>query len=231
MAVFYAKDNTAIDVAEVEAIIDNYVDNNPGRIFERVNQHIQEQQQRDETERLEAGFNNPVEVPIADHTAVKGPADAPITIVEFSEFECPFCKRVYPTLQQLYDDYEGQIRWAYRHNPLPFHEQAIPAAQAAQAALMQDKFWEFHDELYQNQDSLGEKLYVEIAEKLGLDVEQFNADRNSEEVAAQVEADLQTAQEIGAQGTPYVVVGGVPVSGAQPYQNFAAIVDRLLSQE
>lgn len=220
-----------VNEAAVVEIVEKYVQENPGKIFETINAHLQRQQAEQEQNRVQASFENPVEDMLFDWTPVRGPENAPITIIEYSEFQCPFCKRVAPTLEQLYKKYEGQVRWAYRNNVLPFHEQAEPAAKAALAANIQGKFWEYHSALYENQQSLGEDLYVKIATDLGLDVKKFNEDRASEKVAKWLEADMEQARKVGAQGTPYVLINGIAVSGAQPLENFDAIVKRLLNQQ
>lgn len=220
-----------VSEAAVYEIVEKYVQENPGKIFTTINDHLQKQQAMQEQDRVQASFDNPVEDQLFDWTPVKGAEDAEILLIEYSEFQCPFCKRVAPTLEQLFNKYEGKIRWAYRNNVLPFHDQAEPAAKAALAANIQGKFWEYHNGLYENQQSLGEDLYVKLAEALGLDVEKFNADRNSEEVAKWLEADMEQARKVGAQGTPYVLINGVAVSGAQPLENFDAVVQRLLNQQ
>lgn len=220
-----------VSEAAVYEVVEKYVQENPGKIFDTINAHLQRQQAEQESARVQASFDSPVDDKLFDWTPVKGPESAEILVIEYSEFQCPFCKRVAPTLEQLYNKYEGNIRWAYRNNVLPFHEQAEPAAKAALAANIQGKFWEYHNGLYENQQSLGEDLYVKLATDLGLDVKKFNEDRNSEKVAKWLEADMEQARKVGAQGTPYVLINGVAVSGAQPFENFDAIVKRLLGQQ
>lgn len=220
-----------VSEAAVYEVVEKYVQENPGKIFDTINAHLQRQQAEQEQNRVQASFDNPVDDKLFDWTPVKGAESAEILVIEYSEFQCPFCKRVAPTLEQLYKKYEGNIRWAYRNNVLPFHEQAEPAAKAALAANIQGKFWEYHNGLYENQQSLGEDLYVKLATDIGLDVKKFNEDRNSEKVAKWLEADMEQARKVGAQGTPYVLINGVAVSGAQPFENFDAIVKRLLGQQ
>jgi len=170
------------------------------------------------------------EVEIGD-SPVRGAADAPVTIVEFSDFQCPYCGRVGPTLERLLEEYPGQVRVVYKHLPLSFHEHALPAAKAAVAAGRQGKFWEMHDALFASQRQLGEEKYRELAEELGLDVEQFERDYKSEEVAMEVAQDMNQARKLGVTGTPGFFVNGRFSSGAKPYQSFKTMVDAALERE
>jgi protein-disulfide isomerase len=168
------------------------------------------------------------DIPIGD-SPVRGAADAPITIVEFSDFQCPYCGRVHPTLEQLLREYPDQVRIVYKHLPLSFHTEALPAAKASIAAGQQGKFWEMHDALFANQRALGEDKYLEIAADLGLDVEQFKKDLRSERVASEVARDMNEARKLGVTGTPGFFVNGRFSSGAKPYASFKAMVEQALA--
>jgi len=203
--------------AEVEAIVADYIAHNGAAILDAIDRYQNELQMQ--------AFKDAIK----EHNAVRGAADAPVTIVEFGEFECPFCKRVQPTVEQILADYDGQVRHVYKHYTLPFHSNAVPAAQAAQAAHLQGKFWEFSELLWERTDRLSEATYAEIADEIGLDVPQFNADRNSNRVAELVAMDQQDAAAAGARGTPYFLINGTPVSGAQPYEAFKQAIDAALT--
>jgi protein-disulfide isomerase len=157
--------------------------------------------------------------------AGRGDASAPVIIVVFSDFQCPFCARVLPTLDQLDKDYPGKIRLYFRHNPLPFHQDAALAAQAAVAAEKQGKFWDMHDKLFANQEKLNKDDLVGYAREIGLDMTKFSADLESAEAKQRVEADLELAKKLGIQGTPNFLINGRPVRGAVPLQQFKKVVD------
>lgn len=156
---------------------------------------------------------------------MKGAADGVVTIVEFSDFQCPFCSRVNPTIAQIVEEYPDQVRIFFKQMPLGFHDRAEPAARAALAAHNQGKFWEMHDLMFENQRALTDENFVAWAEELGLDIEQFQADYESDELRELVQADLATAQEIGVRGTPNFYINGVNVRGAQPFANFQSVID------
>jgi protein-disulfide isomerase len=158
----------------------------------------------------------------------KGAEGARVTIVEFSDFQCPYCGRVSPTLERLLTEYPEDVRIVYKHLPLSIHAQALPAAKAAVAAGRQGKFWEMHDLLFQNQTALGDARYVELAKSLGLDAARFEQDYRSPEVAAEVARDMNEARRLGVTGTPGFFVNGRFASGARPYESFKAMVDAAL---
>jgi protein-disulfide isomerase len=166
-------------------------------------------------------------VPVEPADAVKGPTDALVTIVEFSEFQCPFCKRVGPTLKQVTDKYGKDVRIVFKHNPLPFHKDAPSASKAALAAGAQGKFWEMHDKLFENQQALDDATIEKHAQELGLNVAKFKADWKSDKFQAQIAADQKLAQQIGAGGTPNFFINGRKLVGAQPFDSF----DKLIGEE
>lgn len=169
-------------------------------------------------------------VTLAANDPVKGPASAPITIVEFSEFQCPFCSRVGPTLKQIQETYGDKVRIAFRDYILPMHNRAKPAAEAAQCANEQGKFWEFHDGLFANQQKLSDDDFKNLATSLGLDMEKFNACYGSNKYRADVEADMAEGAKLGVKGTPAFFVNGRFLSGAQPFDAFKAIIDEELAR-
>jgi protein-disulfide isomerase len=156
---------------------------------------------------------------------VRGPADAPVEIIEFSDFQCPFCGRVKPTLDRLRKQYEGRIKIVFRNFPLTsIHPQAYSAAEAAECARRQGKFWEYHDALFANQRALTPDDLKKHAADLGLDTAAFAACLDGGQAKARVDADLDAAQALGLTSTPAFFVNGRFLSGAQPYEAFDKIV-------
>ena len=160
---------------------------------------------------------------------VLGPKNAPVTIVEWSDFQCPFCGRVEPTLQQLRQEYQGKIRLAWKNQPLSFHQNAMPAAEAAMAAHEQGKFWEYHDALFKRQGELSPDLYDSVARQLGLDLNRFHASIQSHKHAGHIQADMAAGSAVGAQGTPTFFINGKKLVGAQPLEAFKQLIDAELA--
>lgn len=160
-----------------------------------------------------------------------GPKNASVTLVEFSDFQCPFCKRVSPTLEQLVKNYPGKIRRVWRHYPLSFHQDADRMAQASECAFEQGKFWEYHDKLFETQEgSHDEATLVRLAGDLSLDKKKFEKCLTGGKYKELVQKDQARGQQVGVSGTPAVFVNGKLVSGAQPYENFDQIVKAELSK-
>ncbi len=156
---------------------------------------------------------------------IKGPKDALVTIVQFSDFQCPFCSRVEPTIDKVMSEYKGKVRVAWRDLPLPFHQNAMPSAIAARAAGEQGKFWEMHDKLFTNQQNLDRPSLEKYAQELGLNMGKFKAALDQQKFKADIEKDAQMGNKIGANGTPAFFVNGTFLSGAQPFENFKARID------
>lgn len=160
----------------------------------------------------------------------KGPADALVTIIEFSEFQCPFCSRVLPTLDKIQKEYGDKVRIVFKHNPLPFHKDAPLASQAALAAGKQGKFWQMHDVLFQNQRALKADNINGYAKEIGLNMDTFAKDLNSDSVKKQVAADQALAKQLNARGTPHFFVNGRRLRGAQPFPSFKKLIDEMLKK-
>ena len=153
-----------------------------------------------------------------DDDAVRGEEDAPVTIIEFSDFQCPFCERFYSqTLPQLEEEYisTGKVKLVYRDFPLSFHQEAQPAAEAAECAGEQGKYWEMHDKIFENQASLSNANYKKWAIDIGLNTAKFNTCLDSGAMASEVQKDFTDGQASGVQGTPAFFVNGKLVSGAR----------------
>jgi protein-disulfide isomerase len=161
----------------------------------------------------------------------KGPATAPIEIVEFSDFQCPYCLRVTPTVNQVLKAYGDRIRFVYRHYPLPNHPNARPAAEAAVCAADQGKFWPYHDRLFEDPSKLGQSELKRDAADLGLDTAKFDACVDSHKFKTTVDADLQAGLEAGVDGTPAFFINGRMISGAQPFDVFKRIIDEELEMK
>jgi predicted DsbA family dithiol-disulfide isomerase len=155
----------------------------------------------------------------------KGPKDAPVTMIEFSDFQCPYCGRVAPVLKQLEDKYGDKLRLVFRNYPLPMHPQAPKAAEAAACAGDQDKFWEMHDRLFAQQDKLQVADLKAAAAELGLDAKAFDACLDSGKHEAAWKDDQKEGDGYGVSATPWFFINGRALSGAQPYENFARVID------
>ena len=154
-----------------------------------------------------------------------GPDDAKVTVVEFSDFQCPYCSRVYPTLLRLRQEYGDDVRIVFKHMPLAIHSKAPAAHAAAEAAKLQGQFWPMHDKIFAGQRVLSDAQYVAWAKEIGLDVEQFKQDAASKAVKDRVAADLAEAEKLGVTGTPAFFINGRFLSGAQPFASFKRVVD------
>ncbi|MFW6369285.1 MAG: DsbA family protein, partial [Myxococcota bacterium] len=160
-----------------------------------------------------------------DNAWFKGSEDALVTIVEFSNFQCGFCGRVQGTLKQLLEEYGDKVRLAFMHMPLPNMPDTMIAAQANEAAGAQGKFWEYHEKLFENPRALDRENLESYAEELGLDMERFRADLDNEVHKAKVEQHVRTGQSLGVRGTPGFFINGRSLRGAQPIENFKAVID------
>jgi protein-disulfide isomerase len=165
----------------------------------------------------------------AANGASKGSATAPIEIIEFSDFQCPYCQRVNPTVERVLSTYGDRIHFVYRHFPLANHPDAKPAAEASQCADEQGKFWPYHDKLFASPSRLNEPDLKQHAAELGLDAPRFNACVESHKYKAQVELDMRAGEEAGVNGTPAFFINGRMISGAQPFEAFKQIIDEELA--
>jgi protein-disulfide isomerase len=160
---------------------------------------------------------------------IQGAAEAKVTIIEWADFQCPYCGRVGPTLDQIMTEYGDDVRIVFKHLPLSFHDKANGAHQAAEAAHQQGQFWGMHDLIFANQRALSEANYLRYATEMGLDLKQFKADMASSKVQSQIDADLKVAQSLGVTGTPTFIINGKKLSGAQPFPAFKSMIDAELA--
>jgi protein-disulfide isomerase len=171
-----------------------------------------------------------VEVAVADGTPARGPVDAPIVLVEYTDFQCPFCTRIQPTLNELMKRYDGQIRHVFKNLPLPMHAEAQLAGAASLCAQDQGKFWEYRDWLFANQRTLSRDSMVAKAGDFGMDAEVFTSCIDRGRHLAVVRADMAEANSFGITGTPGFLINGRVLTGAQPIEEFEAIIDQELER-
>ncbi|MFB6212576.1 MAG: DsbA family protein [Candidatus Magasanikbacteria bacterium] len=170
-----------------------------------------------------------------DH--VKGSLDAPVKVIEYSDFECPFCQRFHPTMEKIKKEYGDKVAWVYRHFPLPrLHPSAKKAAEASEcvASLQgEDAFWSFADKLFANQDQLGSGAIEKYAQEVGVEKSKLNQCLDSDKFVDLVNKHKQNAAKAGARGTPYTILVSdgkyVPINGAQPYSRVSQEIDKLLN--
>jgi protein-disulfide isomerase len=162
----------------------------------------------------------------------RGPDDAAVTIIEFSDFQCPYCQRAVPTIDQILEKYPTQVRVVFRHLPLDtIHDRAQPAAEAAVCAGNQEKFWDYHDVLFANNRALSDEDLERYAAEMGLEMEAFKRCVSERESQAVVDIDAAAAEALGLTGTPAFFVNGIPMTGAQPLEKFSAIIDEELARQ
>ncbi len=166
-------------------------------------------------------------LPSSEH--VRGSDTAKVTITEFSDFQCPYCGNAQPVLEEILKNYQGKVKLVYKHFPLQFHQYAEKAAEASECAADQGKFWEYHDLLFGNQDSLTKSDLKNYAEQIGLDMDKFNSCLDSGIMAERVKNDLNEGIKLGVSGTPAFFINGQKVIGAQPYFVFQSAIERALS--
>lgn len=172
------------------------------------------------------------DVPI-DDDPILGPEDAAITIIEFSDFECPYCRKWHSEVYgRLFEDYPDQVRLVFRDFPLDsIHANAIPSAEAANCAYEQGSFWEFHDKLFSMEMGLSPNAYQQYAQDLGLDLDAFDECVETRRYRDEVQSDYNYASQLGVRSTPTFFVNGIALVGAQPYEVFQQLIDQELAGE
>ncbi len=167
-------------------------------------------------------------VPIGN-APVKGDKSAKVTIVQVSDFQCPFCSRVEPTVDQITRTYGKDVRVVWKNNPLPFHNNAMPAAEVAMAANADGKFWPMHDLLFKNQQALTRPDLEKYAAQVGVSASLVKDALDNNKYQAAIKADQDEAAKFGARGTPAFFINGRPLSGAQPFESFKKVIDEELA--
>jgi len=204
------------------------------QIADRIKAYLEQQGQQKARQELFAKLEEkykvekklePIRVEVASTGPAKGPATAPVTIVEFSDFQCPYCGKLTPTLKQVEEKYGDKVRIVFRQFPLNFHPFAQKAAEASLCAADQNKFWEMHDALFANQQALAVEQLKAKATELGLNAEQFNSCLDSGKTAAVIQADVKDGAAAGVNGTPAMFINGRFINGAVPLEQITSVID------
>jgi protein-disulfide isomerase len=215
------------------------------QIKERINAYIQSMKRQEMVNNYLAKLtqSNPVEVYFTKprmevavdigQAPVYGKADAPVTIIEYSDFQCPFCSRGAETVTQIKQKYGNKVKIAFKHFPLPMHQDAKPAAEASMCVNEQgsDKFWKFHDIAFKNQEKLDKASLEKYAKDSGADVKKYNDCLNSKKYTSFVQKDMEQGEKIGVRSTPTFFVNGQMISGAVPIETFSETIDDELSKK
>ena len=164
-----------------------------------------------------------------DPERIRGDKNAPITMIEFTDFQCPFCEQSYDVVKQLLKKYEGKVRLSFRDLPLREangeDSEVAGKADAARCAQEQGKFWEYHDQLFENQDANGMRVFQEYAENLGMDMAKFNACLDARTYRDPIQKDLREAISLAIPGTPFFYINGIPLNGFHPLKDFDEIIE------
>lgn len=217
------------------------IEKDPAKFIEIVNKAAQDAQkgqaekaQEDEKKSRDEEFKNPLKPEIEEGRVVFGNKNAPITIVEYSDFQCPYCSRGFQTMQEVKKEYGDKVRIIFKHLPLDFHPLAMPAAKYFEAIAKQspEKAEKFHDTVFSNQGMLkdkGEAYFKEVAKKVGADLKKVETDIKDESIAKKIEKDMEEARKFNMSGTPGFIINGVSLRGAYPFPEFKKIIDQHLA--
>jgi protein-disulfide isomerase len=239
-----AEKQTAVGDEELLAFYEENKEHMGGVAFEemesRIRMHLEQQRgktaakQYIEALRASASVEIYLDAPrveVEAKGASMGPDDAPVTIVEFSDYQCPYCSRAEPVVQQVLERYPSQVRFVFRHFPLEqIHPLARGAAEAAACANEQGRFWEFHGKLFASGAKLDAESLQQYASDLELDLEAFQACVDERRFQAAIEADLVAGRQAGVTGTPVFFVNGIRMSGARPLEDFVSTIEKELRQ-
>ncbi len=224
------------------SIVFSAIEKDPKGFFETVKKaqenyarQAQQDMMEDEQKKRDDEFANPLKPAVEDGRVIFGPKEAKVTIVEYSDFECPYCSRGYQTVKEVMKNYPKDVRIVFKHLPLDFHPKALPAAKYFEAIALQDhkKAEKFHDAIFQNQDKLkkdGEAFLKSAAKNLGVDMKKLEQDLDKESVMTRINADVEEAKKFQISGTPGFIINGVSLRGAYPYDEFKQIIDRHLQK-
>ena len=223
------------------SIVFTAIEKDPVKFIEVVNKAAQDAQrtageraQEDEKKSRDEEYKNPLKPEVQDGRVIFGKKDAPVTIVEYSDFQCPFCSKGYQTMRQVEKEYGDKVRIVFKHLPLDFHPLAMPAARHFEAIAMQshEKAEKFHNMVFESQAQMkdkGEKLFAEIEKKLGVDMKKLEADLKSDAVTKNIDSDMAEAKKFNMSGTPGFIINGVALRGAYPFSEFKTIIDQHLA--
>lgn len=184
--------------------------------------------QNDDTNNLKKDvISGPVDIKINKDDRILGDKDAPVTIVEFSDLQCPYCAKFHATMNQVARDFKGQVRWVYRHFPLSSHPFAKKAALATECAGEQGKFWEYTNSLFENQSKINNDFLKEAAQDLNLDTGKFNKCLDDEKYLSKVNDDIAEGKKAGVTGTPASFINGKMIKGAESYDTVKRMIEEL----
>jgi len=235
----------AMTEGDLKAFYDAHVQQMPGpyaEIQDRLRQYMQNQRRDQRFQEYVASLRTAshveislpppalARVEVAAIGPARGPVGAPVTIVVFSDFQCPFCAQANPTIQQVLETYGDRVQLVFRDFPLAIHPLAEKAAEAGHCAEEQGKFWEMHDRLFANQDHLDVADLNGHARQIGLDGAKFDACLDSGRMADRVQANLEAGEKAGVDGTPAFFINGVVLTGAQPFGEFKRLIDAELAR-
>ena len=240
------EENATVSDADISSFYEENKNRFRGKPLEQVKEAVKAQlvksQQREAMNSLVEQLRNQASVDVAleapelprlevaiGSNPPQGPESAPITIVEFADYECPYCTRGYNTMKQVMETYDGKVKWYFRDFPLSFHRNAVGYSVAANCAGVQGKYWEMHDLILEKQKTIAKEGGVEgFAETLGLDTAAFATCIADEAGPKRVMEDMAAGQAVGVSGTPAYFINGIMVSGAQPFENFESVIEREL---
>jgi protein-disulfide isomerase len=218
------------------------IEKDPEQFIEVVNKAAQNAQKKaqekamaDEGKKRDEEFKNPLKPAIDDSRILLGNKDAKVTIVEYSDFECPYCSKGYATIEEVMKAYPNDVRVEYKHLPLDFHPMAMPAARYFEAVAMQgmDKATKFYKLVFENQGELRAKkdaFLKDCAKKAGADLKKVEKDLTSEAITKRIETDMEEAKKFEFSGTPGFLINGVSLKGAYPFSEFKTIIDKHLGK-
>lgn len=213
--------STSPSSSQLEGQVLDIIRSNPDVVIEAI-QAYQAEQQAEAQSQILAQYEVALEGIAADPTSeigqspIAGSEDLQYVLYEFSDFECPFCGRSQPVISEFLDKHPD-VTLVFKHFPLvQIHPQAMPAAEASWAAQQQDKFWDYHDALFANQDRLGDRYYRQLATELNLNMSRFERDRQA--AAESIRSDIELGEAIGLNGTPFFTLNGIPIPGAVPLE-------------
>ncbi|MGZ3695763.1 MAG: DsbA family protein [Bdellovibrionota bacterium] len=197
---------------------------------------MREKAEKEAEAKREVEFKNPLKPVIDEKRSFMGPANAPVTIVEYTDFQCPYCGGGYQTIEQVKKAYGDKVRIFVKNLPLPMHPMAIPAAKRFEALKMQDPkmAWAYYNEVFSNQEQLNQeevKFLDAVAKKVGANMAKLKKDMDSKAVADLIASDQAEAHSFGIDGTPGFIISGVSIRGNYPFETFKKVIDRKLKGE
>ncbi len=231
LAVSFSTQAYAMDKAEVEAIVKEYIKNHPEELAQSLQRFSEAQRERQEDEAFKRALAEKVNVPVAGSPSM-GPENAPFTLVEFSDFQCPYCARSIGTIKEFMKKNQGKVRLVFRNMPLPNHAKAPSAAKAAMAAGEQGKFWDFREKLMASQAEWAssadhKQMFVKYAREMALDVGRFERDMAKPEYQKRIDDDIAFARSANIGGTPTYFLNGVRITGARDLAFFEKVLTAL----